>query len=87
MLIQIFSYDRYRIKTDNDISINTDMVLADTDMIETNTYITVLVSANRYIVLFLSNKMEQALLLILVLTLIMFQRSDELMLKLLFSVS
>ena len=45
MLIPIFSYDRYRLKTDTNISINTDadtdMVLADTDMIETDTDISV----------------------------------------------
>ena len=41
MPILMFSYDPYRLKTDTDISINTDiatdMVLADTDMIETDT--------------------------------------------------
>ena len=40
MLIPIFSYDRYRLKTDTVISINTDadtnMVLADTGMIKTD---------------------------------------------------
>ena len=45
MPIPIFSYDRYRLKTDTDISINTDantdMVLADTDMIKTDTDISV----------------------------------------------
>ena len=50
MPIPIFSYDRYdRLKTDTDISINTDadtdMVLADTDMIKTDTDISVSVSA------------------------------------------
>ena len=49
MPISIFSYDRYRLKTDTDIFINTDadtdMVLANTDMIETDTDILVLVSA------------------------------------------
>ena len=53
MPIPIFSYDRYRLKTDTDIFINTDadtdMVLADTDMMETDTDILVSVSANRYI--------------------------------------
>ena len=41
MPIPIFSYDWYRLKTDTDIFINTDaktdMVLANTDMIETDT--------------------------------------------------
>ena len=41
----IFSYDGNRLKTDTDISINTDadtdMVLADTDMIKTDTNISV----------------------------------------------
>ena len=41
MPIPIFSYDRYRLKTDTDISINTDantdMVLADTNKIKTDT--------------------------------------------------
>ena len=45
MPIPIFSYDWYRLKTDTDISINTDadpdMVLADTDMIKTDTNISV----------------------------------------------
>ena len=45
MPIPIFSYDRYRLKTDTDIFINTDadtdMVLADTDMIKTYTDISV----------------------------------------------
>ena len=52
MPIPIFSYDRYRLKTDTDILINTDddtnivladtdMVLAHTDMIETDTDISV----------------------------------------------
>ena len=45
MPIPIFSYDRYWLKTDTDISINTDadtdMVLADTDMIKTDTDISV----------------------------------------------
>ena len=49
MLIQIFSYDRYRLKTNTDISINTDadtdMVLANTEMIETNTDVSVSISA------------------------------------------
>ena len=49
MPIPIFSYDRYRLKTNTDISINTDadtdMVLADTDMIKTDTNISVLTSA------------------------------------------
>ena len=49
MPIPIFSYDRYQLKTDTDISINTDantnMVLADTDMIKTDTDISVSVSA------------------------------------------
>ena len=45
MPIPIFSYDWYRLKTDTDISINTDMVLADTDMIKTDTDISVSVSA------------------------------------------
>ena len=51
MPIPIFSYHRYRLKTDTDIFINTDadtdMVLADTNMIEIDTDIWV--SANRYI--------------------------------------
>ena len=46
MPIPIFSYDRYRLKTDTDISINTNadtnLVLADTDMIKTDTDILVL---------------------------------------------
>ena len=58
MPIPIFSYDRYRLKTDTDISINTDtdisintdadtdMVLADTDMIKTDTDISVSVSVS-----------------------------------------
>ena len=45
MPIPIFSYDQYRLKTNTDISINTDadtdMVLADTDMIKTDTDISV----------------------------------------------
>ena len=49
MPIPIFSYGRYRLQTDTDISSNTDadtnMVLADTDMIETDTDISVLVSS------------------------------------------
>ena len=55
MPIPIFSYDRYQLKTNTDISINTDadtdMVLADTDMIKTEIDISVLakISANRYI--------------------------------------
>ena len=44
----IFSYDRYRLKTDTDIFINanadTNMFLADTDMIKTDTDISVSVS-------------------------------------------
>ena len=56
MSIPIFSYGRYRLKTDTNISINTDadtdIVLADTDMIETDTYwyrYQPKKSANRYI--------------------------------------
>ena len=48
MPIPILSFDRYRLKTDTNISINTDadtdMVLADTDMIETDTKTLVSVS-------------------------------------------
>ena len=53
MPITIFSYDRYRLKTDTDIFINID---ADTDMIETDTDISVSVSANRYIGLTLTHQ-------------------------------
>ena len=49
MLIPIFSYVRYRLKKDTDISINTDvdtdMFLADTDIIKTDTDISISVSA------------------------------------------
>ena len=45
MPILIFSYDRYRLKTNTDIFINTDAdtdtVLADTDIVETDTDISV----------------------------------------------
>ena len=47
--MSIFSYDRYRFKTDTAIFINTnantDIVLADNDMIETDTDISVWVLA------------------------------------------
>ena len=63
MLIPIFSHDRYQLKTDTNIFINTDadtdMVLADTDIIKTDTDISV--SANRYIGLSLMLRKEDKL--------------------------